>query len=311
MKHSTLIKISREPLVHFLLIGFAIVGLTLLKDTPLSEPPTNTIVVDEKNLVQFFQYQASIAEADRAALALSTMPEQQRAQLIEAFVREETLFREGQTLGLDSNDRAIRQRVVQKTKFALEAFAIDSTAPSTKELQAYFASHRDKYAIAPSITFSHIFFSHQAQSPAEARQRADATLAQLQTTPAHRAAPHYGDRFLYHRNYVEKTQDDIASHFGAAMANKLFALALAVGSTGWYGPLRSEHGTHLVFVTQKTQGHSPVFAGVRGQVTADFAFQQRQQQLDSAIGKLVEAYTINVQYTPLTNRVAASLQAPP
>ena len=309
MKNSTLIIISREPLVHFLLIGFAIFGLTLLKETPLSEPLINTIVVDEKNLVRFLQYQASIAEADRATLALSTMPEQQRAQLIEAFVREEALFREGQTLGLDSNDRAIRQRVVQKTKFALEAFAIDSTAPSTKELQAYFASHRGKYVIATSITFSHIFFSHQTQSPVEARQRAEATLAELQTTPAHRAAPHYGDRFLYHRNYVEKTQDDIASHFGAAMANKLFALS--AGSTGWYGPLRSEHGTHLVLVTQKTQGHSPVFAGVHGQVTADFAFQQRQQQLDRAIGKLVETYTINVQYSPLTNRVAASLQAQP
>lgn len=35
----------------------------------------------------------------------------------------------------------------------------------------------------------------------------------------------YGDRFLYHLNYVAREPDEVASHFGTEMQQAVFALA--------------------------------------------------------------------------------------
>jgi hypothetical protein len=70
-----------------------------------------------------------------------------------------------------------------------------------------------------------------------ARQQLDAL--NQQKTPFHRATG-FGERFLYHRNYVRKEADFIASHFGELMQAAVFDLP--VSDTQWQGPYQSPYG---------------------------------------------------------------------
>lgn len=288
--------LKNEPLVHFLAIGLFMFWLLSMWQPPESDYQSNTLVIDRKGLNRFFQYQASIPDPEKAAVILSSSTEQERQRIIDAYVREEVLFREGIALGLDQNDRAIRQRIVQKTKFALEAFAVESAVPADDQLKAFYSANQADYRVEPTITFSHVFFSYQKQGEAVARQRALQSLEALRANASHSAALGYGDRFLYNRNYVERPQEDIASHFGNEMAANLFSLSTEKQS--WQGPIESEYGVHLVLISGREKGYTPELEKVRDQVVTDFLFERRQQQLNAAIETLVQEYEVELEYQP-------------
>jgi hypothetical protein len=59
---------------------------------------------------------------------------------------------------LDSNDYIIKQRLVQKMRFLAQGFSEQNTALGEQQIQQFFNDHRAGYFIAPSITFTHVFF---------------------------------------------------------------------------------------------------------------------------------------------------------
>lgn len=286
----------KEPLVHFIAIGSILFGLVSWWQAPDSLQSDNTIRVDEKTLLRFFQYQSGNTDSKKAAFILAAMSEIQRQQVIDAFVREEVLFREGLALNLDQNDRAIRQRLIQKTKFALEAFAVEAAVPEPAELEAFFVARQTDYAVATVISFSHVFFSNEKWGAEKAAALAGKALEKLQGSATHTAGLGVGDRFIYHRNYVQRSEEEVTGHFGERMAKNLFALPEAV--PGWQGPLQSDYGSHLVFVTEKQPGYMPELGEIREQVVSDFLFRRQQQQLNNAVKELVDSYHVEVLYQP-------------
>ena len=102
----------------------------------------------------------------------------------------------------------------------------------------------------------------------------------------------HGDRFLYHRNYVNKEQDEIASHFGAAMEKQLFAVEAS--NSHWAGPFRSPYGYHLVMVSHQTPTYNPKLSEVEDRVRWDAQQARVEQAHKEAIESMIATYTISV-----------------
>jgi len=109
----------KEPLLHFLATGALAFCVNAMVNTPSGEGGgSSVVVVGEAWLVRFLQYLSQNPAKERALARLEALSPAQRQQLIDAYVREEVLHREAQALGLDKNDQAIRQRLVQRMRAA-------------------------------------------------------------------------------------------------------------------------------------------------------------------------------------------------
>jgi len=102
-------KLLREPLVHFLVIGaaiFVLFGLMGQRDVEDKERAI-TITSGEINWL-----------TDAWKMRWNRPPtEKERKGLIDQYLREMILYREAVAMGLDKDDTVIRRRLAQKLEF--------------------------------------------------------------------------------------------------------------------------------------------------------------------------------------------------
>lgn len=281
-------RLLKDPLFHFLAAGALLfyVGMAL-KPAPGGE---ETIVVDREALLSFIQYRSKAFEPNAAAAILDGMTAEERQLMIADFVREEALAREAATLGLDENDYVVRQRMVQKVEFLAEAAAVP-TEPTDAEVAAFYEADRDRYTSPATATLTHVFVSIEGKDRAAAKAEAEALLLKLRADGAAFAdATKYGDRFLYHKNYVDRTRDYIASQLGTAVDKAAFEDGGPVDE--WRGPFSSDYGEHLIFVSAVAPARFAPLAEIRSVVEADLAEDRRQKAIDRAIADIVTKYKV-------------------
>jgi peptidyl-prolyl cis-trans isomerase C len=250
-------KIFREPLFQFLLIALLLLGGERLINADDYANQQYHIVVDDQVLVQFMQLQAKTFKPEEAMAALKVLSAEDRQRLVTDYARNEALFREAMALNLNKNDQIIRRRLIQKMDYLAQGF-YDEMKPLTEaDLQLYYAEHRQKYKNPASATFTHVFISSEKRSVEEARAKAEVLQKKLNAEQVpFENAPRYGERFLYHRNYVNRDDDEIGSHFGADFQQQLFNYKVA---DEWQGPLQSTYGWHLVLLVKNTPSYIPDF----------------------------------------------------
>jgi hypothetical protein len=277
----------REPLLHFALAGLALFALhRAIAGDPRAQDE-RVIVVDRAALLEFVQYRSRAFSAEAAAKLYDELaPAAQRA-LREDYVREEALHREALALGLERDDYVIRQRLVQKLEFALRGASALAPVPDDA-LAAYHAQHATDYAEPASITFAHVFFDAEQRGAQAALDAARGKLAALAGVRFDQA-PEHGDRFPFHVNYVERTADFVASHFGAKMAEAVFALA---PSAEWRGPFTSPYGAHLVLVSARTPARSPELSEIRARVAEDSQRFAAERALEHAVAEVLARYEV-------------------
>ncbi len=282
----TLRAFLREPLLHFLLAGSAM--FVAVSAWQGNEPAGQTIRIDRDDLLVFMQGRARVYDEETFAQIFERMPTDERAQLVREAVLQEALYREGEALGLADVDPLVRQRIVQQARTLLTEEAMADLAVNDGEARAYFAANTDRYAQAPTITFTHVFVPDEdAGAVEEARQ----TLRELRTrgVTADSAGP-YGERFLYHSNYSDTSGEVVASHFGSEFAKRVFALEPGE----WQGPIRSQYGQHLVFPLAIAPVRRPAFDEVAEEVRADALAEKRQRAADRALDRLMERYPLEL-----------------
>lgn len=287
-------KALKDPLGHFLVLGLALFALFAWVTSDEASSDGNVIDVDRPALLTHIQYHARAFSPEAAAAHLDGMSDRELDRLIDSFVREEALYREALSLGMDQTDHVIKHRLVQSIEFITDDLALRTTEVSDDELETYFEANRERYRIEPTVTFTHVFFNSERHGVEEARNLAGEKLAELNRDRVpFTDAPGHGDRFLYLVNYVERTGDLVASHFGDEMAGAVFALA--DDDANWVGPLQSRYGQHLVLLTARTEERNPELAEVEARVRADAERETAQMRRDRAIRTLVDTYEVRRQ----------------
>lgn len=280
----------KDPLAHFLAAGFLLfAAASAIRPAPLA---SDAIIVDRAALLTFIQYRSKAFEPRAAAALLDSMDAATRERLISDFTREEALAREAAALGLDANDYVIRQRMVQKVEFLAEA-AIATPELGPEEVEAFYEANRERYASPPSATLTHVFVSSEEKGAEAARAQAVRLLGRLVADRAgFNDAPKYGERFLYHKNYVDRTDDYIRSQLGDAAADAVFDPSAPLET--WRGPFRSEFGEHLVYVTVRSPARVPPLDEIADLVKSDLAEERRRLAKEQAIDGIVAKYRVEV-----------------
>ena len=294
----------RAPLLRFLALGALLyVGVLWLTpdrgagsegDARQSEgsvgTPDREIRVERGELLAFVQSRTREPDAAATAAAFDALDAVGRQLWIDRFVREEALVREARSLGLDRDDELIRRRLVQKMEFLSEGAVRAGERISDEELAADYRARTDELRVPASVTFAHVFV--RGHDP-EARARAARLLASLEARGLGFAdSLSEGDRFLYSRHYVDRTQDEVRSHFGAAMAAAL--AGLEPDASRWRGPIESSHGWHLILLTDREAARVPSLAEVAGRLREDLARERSEQALEAALRAVVEGYRVKL-----------------
>jgi hypothetical protein len=131
-------RIAREPLVQFVAVGGLLFGLHLLVKGEGGAAGGARIVVGEDTV-------ASLASAWAERRGRPPAAEELQRE-IEAWVRDEILYREAIALGLDRDDPIVRERLIGKLELLAKGEG-DEEAPSDDEVRAFFDANLDRYRI--------------------------------------------------------------------------------------------------------------------------------------------------------------------
>ena len=282
-------KFVKEPLLHFLIIGLL---LFVVFDPQTASDNAGRIRVDNNQLLPLIMARNPRIGPTEAKAYLESMASEERARLVEDFVREEVMYREAVALGLDENNYSARRRLIAQLEYINQGFVHESLEIFEQDLLDHYQEHPDRYFAAAQITFTHVYFGserHGEQTHAKATEE----LAHVneKSLPFHLAASR-GDHFLYHRNYVNKEREEVASHFGESFANEVFELQSE--NTTWQGPLISAYGAHLVLVTSIKAGYFPALDEVRARVAGDVARVKVEEAQEKLYQEMRSAYVIEV-----------------
>jgi len=284
--------ILKEPLVYFLLLS----GLLFFVTSFFQQESDNSqeIVVDRASLLGYIQQKTKIVEQDKLIKMLDSMPSEKRTDWINAYVKEEALYREAQALRLDENDPIIKGRVIQKLEFITKEYSEAILKVTNENLEQYFEKNKQDYYIEPFVTFTHVFFNREGRTKQVMLSLASEKLRELEenNVPFSQGS-RYGERFPYHVNYVERTPDFIVSHFGQSLSDQVFALK-TIGDI-WQGPFESEYGVHLIMVNRMEKGRFPSLSDVSDQVYQDVQREQIQSNLERAYNTIIDTYSVKVE----------------
>ena len=267
----------KEPLFIFVLFSILLFCIFLSQKAV----PDNVIIVSEGRLKEFYQYRRQSFGWAAISNKLQVMSTEERNELTEEFIRAEVLVREARRMGLDEGDFIIRQRLIQKLEFLSDTQA---NIPEKAEalLVDWFEKNKDNYRQPSEISFTHIYFIH------EGREKAQEVLAALISQDP-MAITEQGNRFLYHKSYQRKSQEEITAHFGENFASSVFDLPF---SSEWQGPLASRHGYHLVRITDKSEAQIPELMDVRQKVLFDLKLSLSLASRNEYADTLRDKYTI-------------------
>lgn len=279
-------RLVREPLLHFLLIGAAIfIGYTSIEGEAGAAQSPDEIRLTMDDLLQLET--VFVAKWNREPTAAEFQA------LLENRIREEVLYREALSLGLDENDTIVRRRMAQKMQFLAEDMAT-AREPATEELRAWYQDHGELFALPPRVSFRHLYFAADLRRE-RAKSDAEVALARLvgeaQDSPS--VAP-LADTFMFQDYYGDRTPRELAREFGPDFARAV--LQLTPGS--WQGPIESGYGWHLVFIDSLVSGRIPAFAEVEPDVKTAWLAEQKALAREKAYREIRAKYILVVPGPP-------------
>ena len=285
-------RLVREPLLHFAVVGALLFGA--YEVTRPGEPGRDrTVDIDRHELNRLAaQWEAQWRRPPTA---------DELGRLAEARVQEELLYREALAMGLDRGDAVVRRRLGQKLTIAwadLAALAV----PEETDLTGWYEAHADRYRDPAELTLSHRFFSRDKRNAQAAAAAADA-LERLRRGESIADDAFHGAKMLTLPNPQRLVGD-----FGTTFRDGVLAAA-ETGVEGWFGPVRSAYGWHVVRIHAYTTPRQRPFDEVRDQVHLDWQRQEIEQDRERRLKALRDAYDVRV--APVTASGDTSAQADP
>lgn len=257
-RHSAL-RLLREPVVHFFLIG------------ALLFTAHRIFVGDERVIVVTSAIRADVKrrfvdQYGRQPNAVELMG------ALDAWRRDEALYREALHEGLDREDATIRGVLADKLRFRA-AVTASGRAPTPAELTRFFEAHRARYESPLRYDYDLVAFS---KSPIGERELTDLERA----IAAGRDASGLGRPIAG----GTLTRDELIGQFGASFAEALTKLPL-----GRWQRLATDDRLLLARVN-RTVGGLPSESELHEQLVADWSHAVEQEAVDRATAAIVQRY---------------------
>lgn len=260
-----------SPLVHFFVIGaviFAVYGV--IDDSP---PP-----MDRDEIV------LTADEAERISAGFSAtwgrQPTSEELQnLFHGWALEEAYVREALRLGLDRDDRIIRQRLVMKMQYLAESSAA-ATGADDAALQAFLDANRGRFDLPAQIAFEQVLLPTTTQP-----EQIPTALAALQngTDPLS-----VGRAGLLPTSIAMTPAPAIDRQFGEGFYTQLADLRV----DHWQGPVKSAYGLHMIRVISRVPAQSPELAEIRQRVEAEWRAAQAREMREAFGEALLGRYSV-------------------
>jgi len=270
-------------MLHFLLIGIALFGA--YRWVSPRESGGTRIVVTQGVVDDLVTQHVAAKGREPSATELS--------HLIESYVRDEILYREGVKLGLERDDIVVKRRVRQKIEMIAEEDASTRT-PSEADLSAYLTANHERFVQPAVLTFDQVFIGAVTSGP-------PMVYAAAVTRDALRngADPEkLGQPTLLPHRMTLTPADLVARAFGPSFAATLERVP--VGE--WVGPIDSSFGAHYVRVSARTPAIAPPLAAVRERAVREWENERRQRARDDAYARMRGEYTVSIETKPPTQR---------
>ncbi|MDY6949357.1 MAG: peptidylprolyl isomerase [Pseudomonadota bacterium] len=269
----------REPLLQFMAIALVLFVANQLLHGSSVQISNERITISQGRVQQ-------IAESYR--LLAGRLPSRAELQvLVNDFADEEIAYREAIAMGLDADDTIVRRRMRQKLEFLAED-AEAGEEPTDEQLADWLAGHAADYRLPERISFRHVMASADARG-ARMNEAATALLKQLRSGAD---ASGLGDPSMLPSTLSPTTRHGVAALFGETFADAVFAHA----GEGWFGPLFSPLGAHLVLVVARRPARAPLLADIRGKLRSDWIEARRRNQREQFVARLRQRYSVAVEW---------------
>jgi peptidyl-prolyl cis-trans isomerase C len=270
-------KLFKDPLLHFLLIGAGLFVLFAWLDDGEDEEFARQIRIGAEQVAQ---------ARDLAALLRGRAPTPAEIEeLLEPLIREQVLYREARALGLDRDDETVRLRLVEKMQFLTQDLA-EPDPPDEDTLRTWFDEDPARFAIPARATFEQIYFSPRERGDALDGDVAEA-LAALRAGESRT-----GDSSPLQPLYSAAPYEQVEILFGEALADAMFS-----SSAGdWLGPFRSDFGVHLARLAERTPARQPSFDEVGDTVLAAWMNDARSAANEAEYLRMRERYEVVVDW---------------
>jgi peptidyl-prolyl cis-trans isomerase C len=286
---SILARALREPLIHFLIAGFALFVVYALLQPESFQADTSRRI------------ELSATDVGRIELAFIARwhrrPTPAELQgLLASEVRNEILSREAIALGLDKDDVIIKRRLAQKMEFLVDDVS-GLREPTHDELRAWFEANKNEFAQPSRITFRHVFFSTDRRgTDTEAAARKALVLAARRGDATPR-----GDPFMFQNYYTDRTEAQVADVFGSDFATTVFSSPIK----RWSGPFASGLGWHIVWTEEVQAGDVRSYEDVESEVRQRWMVEQREVAKRASFEAMLARYEVVLPDMDAVNRAMA------
>ena len=276
------LKLAREPIVQFFVIGALIYTAYAYTDRQVVEDDQRKITITAGE-ISWLQ--------DVWKKRWNRAPTDEESQgIVKQLLRERVLASEATAMGLDKEDVVIRRRLVQKLEYLSQDLQAGEV-PSDEEAAAFLAENSEAYEAPAIVTMSHVFFDPDkrgGQALEEAKTQ-KIVLAGLNGAPVEARA--FGDPFLMQSYYPERTYAELAKLFGSGFVETLTELPAGE----WHGPVLSGYGVHLVYVHHRREARPAKLEDIKDRVIADLQEKNRKELSEKYLAGLLERYRVSVE----------------
>ncbi len=257
--------LSREPLLHFLVLG----GLIFAADAIIHPPAKDEKVITvTKALRQSF---IDTFDEDKQR----TPSEAELQKMVEAWVASEILYREGKTLGVDRGDEMIRDRVAFKLQYLIFD-QVRVPQPSEEQLRAWFADNHARFDEPERVSF----FMTPPSDEATARRYLDDIREQ-------RESEELRDQT---RAILDRPVPSLAAGFGDGFSDGLLKAPLQEWTL-----LQSKDGWHVVRLDARKPGAPAKLEDVSAEAAKIWHTEETRKRAWEAVSRLKANYTIRYE----------------
>lgn len=264
----------REPLLHFAVLGSLLFVAYARIHPGASAAPREVVITKETQAALQAQFERLRQRPPTA---------EERRDLVDSFVREEILYREGVALGLDRDDAVVRRRVAQKVEFIGDGQ--EPAPPTEAELEAFLQQNAARYVAPARYSLRQIFFDPTRRADTlEPDARAAKQAAQRGDSPT-------GDPSLLPSELQGASAFEVERVFGVEFLDGLKDLPVG----GWQGPIRSGRGLHLVQLSERDASRPAALEEVRSEVERDLVSARAEQAREAFFAKLRSSYRVSIE----------------